>query len=477
MVTTYRNRPVWPFETDWSELPAPGYSYDAGEQQVGFGAEVTEPLQQHAVHTFEQLVTLRTACEVNRFERFVYSLSGRRDGFWLPGPLQELEIVAQVDSDEFDVRACGLTASWQEQPSKHLLLSNADTGASDAVKIVGVLDNGDGTERVRVETALAVAPDATWCVSRLYYVRLASDKMELVFDAAWQARAVVKMVELPLETVAAALGDAYVYLYELTEVVAGDTVVWRFTSHDADVTHLGETWQARPFAHGERREAISGDSDTLSVGSFLFEGNPLASYFPFPPERDLKVVVREWRTVLSVSKVIFAGLVRDVKLDGKAMTARCETLLADSKREGVTFRVQTRCQYRLGDAKTCRVSLASLIHTGAITSIVGKVVTVSGLAGAANYWAVGYIAVTNTAGKREFRTIVASAGSTVTLQHRFSRVAVGAVATVVPGCDLAATTCATKFGNFANFGGHPKMDKNLTLRAVPLKTAAGGGKK
>jgi uncharacterized phage protein (TIGR02218 family) len=476
-MVTYKGRPVWPFETDWSELPKAGFAYDAREDQIGFGAEVTEPLQQHAVHMFEQMVTLTTPCEVNRFERFVASLQGRRLGFWMSGPLQELDIVSQHDVDEINIVACGLTASWQEQPAKHLWLSNADTGAAVAVKIVAVVDNGDGTERMRLESALAVSPDATWSVSRLYYVRLASDSQEYVYERPWFASVMVQMVELPLETVAAALGDAYVYLYKFTNISGGDTTFYRYTSHDADVTHLGETWTARPFSHGELRSAVQGDSDTLAVQSHMFTGNPLSAYMPFPPERELRVEVREWRVALSVSKVLFAGLVRTVKFDGKSMTAQCETLLADTGRDGPHHRIQTRCQYRLGDAKTCRVNLAALKHTGNMTAISGKSVTVAGLTGATNYWAHGYATCVNSRGQTERRTIVASSGTTVVIQHRWSAfVAVGTSANVYPGCDLTAATCGTKFTNFVNFGGHPKMDRNLTLRAVKLKTTAGGKK-
>lgn len=475
-MVSYKGRPVFPFEPDWSQLPKAALDYDVRESQVGFGREVMEPLQQHAVHVFEQLITMETACELNRFERFVYSLKGRRNGFWLPGPLQELEIVRQHDADEVDVVACGLTASWQAQPAKHLWLSQTDTGASVGVRILGVVDNGDGTERVRLESATAVAVDARWSVSRLYYVRLASDSTELVFDGSWRASCTLSMVELPLETVAAALGDAYVYLYEFTETVVGDVTMHRFTSHDADVVHLGETWLARPFAHGELRQAVSGDKDSLAVASHRFVGNPLNSYFPFPMTRELKVRVIEWRLGLVASKVIFAGLVKTVKLDGVSMTAECETRLADSSREGPAFRVQLRCQYRLGDPKTCRVNMAARDHVGTITAIAGKQLTVAGLSGAANYWAHGYVVATSTTGHRETRTIIGSSGSTVTMAHRFSRVAVGAAVTVYPGCDLTAATCATKFDNFANYGGHPKMDKNLTLKAIKLKTAAGGKK-
>ena len=182
-MVTYKGRPVFPFEVDWSNSPKLSLGYDVRDGQTGFGRETTEPLQQHAVHLFEQTIHCATPCEVNRLQRFLYSLQGRRYGFWLPGPLHELEIVAQVDAEEIDIVACGLTASWQEQPAKHLWMSQTDTGESAGAKIVAVVDNGNGTERVRLESPLAVSPDALWSVARLYYVRMASDSIFAAMDA------------------------------------------------------------------------------------------------------------------------------------------------------------------------------------------------------------------------------------------------------------------------------------------------------
>ena len=217
-----------------------------------------------------------------------------------------------------------------------------------------------------------------------------------------------------------------------------------------------------------------GDSDTLIVESFRFTGNPLNSYFPFPPQRSLRVTVREWRQGLTAAKVLFAGQVKSVSLQGRRIAAKCETLLADVDRRGPHFRVQAKCQYVFGDAATCRFNITGAKHTGTITAISGKTITVSGLSGAANYWANGYVRAVGSTGKAEVRTIGASSGGTVTMAHRWDRVLVGASVDVYPGCDLSAATCLTKWANFANFGGHPKVDDNLTLKAIKLKQTSGG---
>ena len=475
-MVTYQNRPIFPFVAEWSEAPNVALNFDARETTVGFGAEVMEPQQEFAAMAFETTVFLDSPCAINRWERFVQACGGRRLGFWMFGPVQELEIVAQHDADEIDVVACGFTGAWQDSWARHFWLRNEDTGAGEPLKVVGVVDNEDGTERIRSSAALASSPDARWTLQRLYFVRFASDSMEQRYLAPWLAEVRVAVVELPLEYLEAANGDRPVYLYEFSENAVGTETTYRFTSADVDVTWGGETWTARPFSHGELRLAVQGDSDTLAVDSWRFEGNPLNSYFPFPPQRNLRVTVREWRQGLTAAKVLFAGLVKSVALQGRALKAQCETLLADTERRGPHFRVQGKCQYVFGDAKTCRFAIDAVKHTGTVTAIALKSITVSGLSGDANYWAGGYVRAEGATGKAEVRTILGSSGGSVVIAHRFDRVAVGASIEVFPGCDLTAATCVGKWANFQNFGGHPKMDGNLSLKAIKTKQAAGGKK-
>jgi uncharacterized phage protein (TIGR02218 family) len=474
-MVTYQGRPIFPFPVEWSEAPKVSLDFDSRADVVGFGAEVMEPQQEFAALSWEASVFLDSACAINRFERFVAACDGRRLGFWILGPMQELEIVAQHDADEIDVVACGFTAAWQDSWARHFWLRNEDTGSGEPLKVVGVLDNGNGTERIRASASLASAPDARWTLQRLYFVRFASDAQEQQYVAPWQAEVRVAVVELPLEYLEALIGDRPVYLYEFAESAVGTDTTYRFTSSDVDVEWGGFTWTARPFSHGELRSAVQGDSDTLMVESWRFTGNPLNSYFPFPPQRSLRVTVREWRQGLTAATVLFAGQLKTADLQGRRIRATCETLLADAERRGPHFRVQSKCQYVFGDALTCRYNLAAAKHTGTVTAISGKSITVSGLSGAANYWANGHVKTVNTEGQAEVRTIIGSAAGVVVIANRFDRVAVGAAIDVYPGCDLTAATCVLK-GNMVNFGGHPKINRNLSLKAIETKTAAGGKK-
>jgi hypothetical protein len=48
--------------------------------------------------------------------------------------------------------------------------------------------------------------------------------------------------------------------------------------------------------------------------------------------------------------------------------------------------------------------------------------------------------------------------------------------TLTPGCDGRPATCASKFNNFANFGGYCAALRNLTLKALDIPMTSAGKK-
>jgi hypothetical protein len=52
----------------------------------------------------------------------------------------------------------------------------------------------------------------------------------------------------------------------------------------------------------------------------------------------------------------------------------------------------------------------------------------------------------------------------------------GVSAILFPGCDGRDVTCASKFGNFLNWGGHRVPLRNLTLNALNISAGTGGKK-
>lgn len=475
----YLGLPVWPFEIDWSQKVAQTYNYDARQQQIGFGAEVLEPLQQYVTHEFRFTVDLDSPCAINRLERFFAASFGRLRGWWLPGPMHELSIRTQHSATQVDMNETGLADVFASNPAVHLWLEDAMGENSQIAQVTGVAALGGGIERLTLSAALGSAIDPSWNVRRLYLVRLTKDEVVQKYLAPGRATVEMDCYELPLEYAATELGDQPIHLYLFTHTTAGVTQSWYYTSHDVAVVHMGQTWSPQPITHGQMVNSVDGISDAVEVTSWRFDGNALNDYFPFPPQKVYQVTIRELFSGASQSKVLFAGRVKTVKAEGRKLTAQCVTALDADLRQIPRMRMQRLCPYTLFDYG-CKLSPAAFVVHSVLTVMAGALVTVNGAyaSRAVGYYLYGYVVATAPDGTKEMRQIVWSLACTatqafLTLNAPFQHVVVGAAIDVYPGCDLLPDTCKNKFNNFVNYGGMPFVDKNLALKAVKQKQSTG----
>lgn len=156
----------------------------------------------------------------------------------------------------------------------------------------------------------------------------------------------------------------------------------------------------------------------------------------------------------------------------------------DALRSGLPgMLIQPRCNYRLFEPATCRLSREAYAVGVTVDALDGRTLTVAGagLAGkGANHFAEGWIEVRSEE-QLEVRTILQSAAESggkvdLTLNAPLALAEVEASAILFPGCDGRDVTCASKFGNFANWGGHRVPLKNLSLKAIEIQSGAGGKK-
>jgi uncharacterized phage protein (TIGR02218 family) len=472
-MTVYRDRPILPFIVEWREGASETLQYDASSDVIGFGDAVIEPLQQHATNTGEITIALETQCEINRAERFIHLVRGMRKSFWCPRPGYWLAPISQHSADEINIQACGLAVNLNEHASKHVCIS--DGAQVQAARILAVIVIDSQTERIKLDAPLTFPVTADCYIAQLLLVRFSSDEQTMEFNADHQATWHTAFTELPLEYPLPGTGQEYIYLYEFRENAVGVQNTYAYTSYDQAVSFGAHIWQPRPFSHGELMERIEGDGDTLDIQSFRFDGNPLNSYFPFPPQREMSVSVYEWIRGTATAKTIFSGNVRTVELSGRRMLAKCSTLIDAGARSLPRFYRQARCQYQLFDSATCKVNAAAYTVATTIVSQSGRNIVCQSLGShPANYYAFGRIQTVDTNGRQVVRGILASNGGQLTLNYKLRGVANGAPITVLPGCDLSIATCTSKFANPTNFGGMPHCDQNLTLKAVKLKQSSGG---
>lgn len=481
---TYLSRPIFTTPVNWTDGASQRLSYDLRELAIGFGAEVFAPLQNHVVHGFEFSVQLNTETEILALENFFAALRGRLHGFWLPAPTEATDIVSGISTTQFDIAGQGFTDTWNDHPAVHLWFTHG--GTSEARRILSVADNGDGTERITLESALTSMPNAETMVSRLHYVRLADDTERAIFLAEWFEQRSFQVLELPTEYAAAETGELPVYLYDIwIDPATGPDLHWRYTSFAADVVSNSQTFLAKPVSHGSLKSSLSGSADKLALEAVHEEGHPLLFGFPFPPSRTIHVQVKETTYgALNTTKILFTGQVEKVTRRGKKISAQCVSILDLDTQRLPDALIGPRCAFQLYDAN-CGASLNVFKRSVTLTTVVServiRVTKATAFTGTetVQYYTFGWIE-TGSGEETEIRsilsdTIVSSTVRELTLDLPLQHAETGSAMTLVPGCDGKWATCA-KFGTL-HFMGQPFVPaKNPTLAAVEQPVSQGGKK-
>ncbi len=483
---TYLSRPIFTTPINWTDGASQRLSYDLRELQIGFGAEVFAPLQSHVVHGFEFSVQLHTEAEILALENFFAALHGRLQGFWLPAPTEAVDIVSGVSATQFDITGQGFADSWNEHPATHLWFMHE--GSRAAAKILNVTDNGNGTERVTLESALPFTPDAATMVNRLHYVRLAEDEESAYFLAEWFEQRSFQVLELPAEYAAAETGEMPVYLYDIwIDPGTGPDLHWRYTSFATPISSNSQTFAAKPISHGSLKASIEGAADKLTLEAVHEANHPLLFGFPFPPSRTIHVQVRETTYgAPDTVNILFTGQVEKVTRRGQKISAQCVSILDLDTQRLPDALMGPRCAYQIYDAN-CGALRNTFKRTVTLTEIVSeRVIRVTKTtpfaddSGEAQYYTFGWIE-TGTGEALEIRsilsdTVISSTVRELTLDLPLQHAAVSDSITLIPGCDGKWLTCQTKFGTY-NFMGQPFVPtKNPTLVAVQQPVSQGGKK-
>lgn len=110
------------------------------------------------------------------------------------------------------------------------------------------------------------------------------------------------------------------------------------------------------------------------------------------------------------------------------------------------------CNHILYDER-CGVAQASYQHTGAVSSISGDTVTVTGAGASGHDFTGGYAKPTSFT---DFRLVLAHSGDVITLLLPFEQDPTGGNVDIFAGCDhLLDGDCSQTFANEENFGGFP----------------------
>ena len=484
---TYLTRPVFEFDTDWLARPGKTFRFDLRSLGLGFGAEVFAPLQTHVTQGYELSFTLQGEA-IAEFDAFTAALTGRLNGFWLPVPMEGVQIVTADDASHFYIADQNLRATFADHPDIYLWLVRNGTGRP--AKISAVNSASLGRERITLTAGLATPATTVDMVYRLHYVRLASDEEGAEFVAEGIQRRTLRVVELPTEYEAWETGQRPIFLYHFwcDEPMNWH---WRYTSFAADVVSDNQLHTAFALEHGALRRTGRLD-ETLEITAAYDAAHPFALFLPLPLARPLNVTVSECSYAdPDTATLLFTGQVRRVEDAGESLKATCDSWTALLARKVPKMMLQKDCNWAVFEPGTCQLERWKLETGGTVVSVDNvssrPTLTIQLRSTAiqlphwltADWFAGGFIE-TGLGVNFKVRSVLnsADAGSDqveLTLNAPLT-VDVGATVQLLPGCSGTAARC-TALDNFANFAGFPAIpERNLSLKALDATTAQGGKK-
>lgn len=235
----------------------------------------------------------------------------------------------------------------------------------------------------------------------------------------------------------------------------------RFCSDPVTLTKMGEDWLPSPVAHADIEQTgnIEKNSNELTF--------PLSDVYAktlLTPANEVTSVT-VWRghhTDLSEEhRVVWKGRVVNAKSGKQNIKITVESIFTSMRRPGCRARYQRTCRHALYFAG-CDLNVDDFKTAGSVSAISGLQLTVSAAALQPDgYYKAGLVVFNGLYG-----WVGVHVGDKLTLIGAVDGLADYFAANgsvpidIAPGCDLSESTCATKFGNFLNYGGFKNMSDN-----------------
>lgn len=337
--------------------------------------------------------------------------------------------------------------------------------------------------------------------------RFAEDVLRLVYTCTTNktCEGKITMVQVPWELAGVAgevpeqTPDAF--FYKLWLDVPGGPVVWRFTNWEHDlirgefdpveeaeieVIYKGDVNAL--FQHDKISHAIDLSDDPVTIGSWIFDGNPLVRVVQRVLDVPLQIeILRGNPANPNAAAVVYSGEVLDADNEGRRLSASTAVLggLLDVKVPNFFF--GPVCNYQFcgpGCNTSGSMDPADWTFAGTIVSQVGGDLTIdvtSNPPAAAlvdDYFAKAWIK-SGAGDNYELRQIVRSVDlgggqQKFKLKRPLRTVVVGAVTTFRPYCSGTRAECEVKFDNYINMGAHPHIgNRNLSVPSREVSTPTG----
>jgi uncharacterized phage protein (TIGR02218 family) len=255
------------------------------------------------------------------------------------------------------------------------------------------------------------------------------------------------------------------------KVTRRDGSIFGFTDFDKDLTVDSLLYQARS---GYTRSAIHTianlavdnldiesaiDSETLSAADLragVWDG------------ATVEIFIVNWANLANGKIILKRGTIGEVELKDTVFRAELRGL-SQALSQKIVELYTPDCRADLGDAR-CKINLASLTVTGAITAVTDRRSFADSTRGESiNHWNGGLLTWTSGAnvGRKMEVKAFGSGGAFTLFLPMPSIVAVGDNYSLRPGCDKKFSTCKDRYNNVKNFRGEPNVPGNDQVLAYP----------
>lgn len=290
--------------------------------------------------------------------------------------------------------------------------------------------------------------------------------------------------------------DAYLFRYTMN--VPGGPLRWRFTSWEnnlvrtedaALVSYLGDVFGL--MEHDQITQTIDLSDDATTIGSWIFEGNPLVRVMQ--RTLDLPLEVEIWKcnpATPDLAEMVYSGEVADVTIADRKLTAT--TLILGGR---LDIKVPNAfygpiCSFAIcgpGCNNGGSMPEANWTFTGTVVSSAGSELTFDLVSNPpavdpTDDWFARAWVQKGAAATYELRHVIRSIRLSATrqrfqLKKPFRAIAPGDLISFMPYCTGTRNECENKFGNYINMLAHPHMDsQNLSIPQRDDNSSSGAKK-
>lgn len=493
--------PVWPWLWEGSTDPLPGAaSVEVDRKVLGPGrGQSTIYFPQTPERTQQASFLFKSAASAAAAIGWWQRRAGGSDAHWIP----TTQAVGQL---AVDAVAGALQLQFKSAPilpvgDTSLCLSTPG-GQLAYVKILAPA----GTV-IPLAVPLAATWPATWTnVTIAILARHSDDKLTLDCkraDTGWLARSAINWQELANEYTAPAgetLGTTLgrlastAWFFEIDLDYAGAIQSWYFTNWEGgSITVAGQTWTYNACDFNQITQSDDLEDDGFTFDADWLANGPWANWLPgaLAAVGRIKIFTGSVDSLGNVSAFTqqIAADLSEPTIAGTRVKQKSLGMNALFARQAPRMVYSPACSTQLFSAR-CAVALAAYTFSATIVSIAGETLTIgtftgslpAGFAALADWFALGTARWTSSGLPMRSMiltsTVIAAGQVTLTVDRPIP-LAVGAVVSVVPGCNLLrddSNGCA-KFANQINHQGFADIPAISPSFILPVRNANSQAKK